>query len=164
MPGMNRVDRREFLRVGGRMVIGGSLAAAASGCAYPPHLPPPEARPNVILVMTDDQGYGDLGHHGNDRIRTPNLDRLARQSAEMTQFYVCPVCSPTRASLMSGRYHYRTGVVDTYLGRSMVHADEMTIAEWLRKTGYPVKKLADIGDFILEPLSAGWHGMANSFQ
>jgi arylsulfatase A-like enzyme len=118
------------------MVLGGSMVSALGGCAYPPYIPQPEARPNVILIMTDDQGYGDLGFHGNDKIRTPHLDRLAGESAQMTQFYVCPVCSPTRASLMTGRYNFRTGVVDTYLGRSMMHAEEVTLAEWLRKTGY----------------------------
>jgi arylsulfatase A-like enzyme len=90
----------------------------------------------VVLIMTDDQGYGDLGFHGNDKIKTPNLDALARESVQLKQFYVCPVCSPTRASLMTGRYNYRTGVVDTYLGRSMMHSDEVTIAEVLGAAGY----------------------------
>lgn len=93
-------------------------------------------RPNVLLVMTDDQGYGDLGFHGNPRVRTPNLDRLARESARLTSFYVSPVCSPTRASLLTGRYNFRTGVVDTYLGRSLMHPDEVTLAEMLAAAGY----------------------------
>ena len=83
------------------------------------------SRPNVILVMTDDQGYGDLGAHGNPVLKTPNLDQFARQSVELEQFYVCPVCSPTRSSLMTGRYNYRTGIVDTFLGRSLMFADEV---------------------------------------
>ena len=92
--------------------------------------------PNVILIMTDDQGYGDLGVHGNPIIKTPHLDRFARQSVEVNSFYVCPVCAPTRATLMTGRYNYRTGVTDTYLGRAMMHADEITLAEMLRDAGY----------------------------
>src|ERR1051325_884333 len=88
-------------------------------------------RPNVVLIMTDDQGYGDIGLHGNDKIRTPNMDRIAREGVQFTQFHVCPVCSPTRATLLTGRYNYRTGVVDTYLGRSMMRPDEVTIAEML---------------------------------
>src|SRR5580700_4199296 len=92
--------------------------------------------PNVILIITDDQGHGDLGIHGNPKIRTPNLDKLARQSTRFTYFYVSPVCSPTRASLMTGRYNYRTGVVDTYLGRSLMHGDETTLAEVLSSAGY----------------------------
>ncbi|MFH1268166.1 MAG: arylsulfatase, partial [Planctomycetota bacterium] len=92
--------------------------------------------PNVILVLTDDQGYGDLGVHGNPVIRTPNLDRFAGESVEVESFYVCPVCAPTRASLMTGRYNYRTGVTDTFLGRAMMHSDEVTLAEMLREAGY----------------------------
>ncbi|NLI00319.1 MAG: arylsulfatase [Chthonomonadales bacterium] len=97
------------------------------------HAAPP---PNIVLIITDDQGYGDVGIHGNERIRTPNMDRLARESVRFNRFYVCPVCSPTRAGLMTGRWNYRTGVVDTYLGRSMMHPDEVTLAEALRAGGY----------------------------
>lgn len=93
-------------------------------------------QPNIVLVLTDDQGYGDLGCHGNDRIITPNLDQLRAQGADFTRFYASPVCAPTRASLMTGRYNYRTGVVDTWLGRAMMHPDEVTIAEILRQAGY----------------------------
>ncbi len=97
---------------------------------------PQPARPNVILIITDDQGYGDLGCHGNDQIRTPHLDALSRQSVVVDRFHVMPVCSPTRACLMTGRYNYRTGVVDTFIGRSMMHSDEVTIAEMLADAGY----------------------------
>lgn len=93
-------------------------------------------RPNVLLILTDDQGYGDFGCHGNPHLKTPHLDRLASQSAQFTQFYSQPVCSPTRACLLTGRYYYRTGVTDTYLGRSMMHADETTLAELFTKAGY----------------------------
>ncbi|MBX9791487.1 MAG: arylsulfatase [Pirellulales bacterium] len=97
---------------------------------------PGAKRPNVVLIITDDQGWGDLGCHGNERIRTPHLDRLATDGLEMTRFYVSPVCAPTRASLLTGRYNYRTGVVDTYRGRAMMHADEVTLAEMLSAAGY----------------------------
>src|SRR5579885_1770561 len=93
-------------------------------------------RPNVLLILTDEQGYGDLGSHGNARIRTPRLDRFARESVRLKTFCVSPVCSPTRASLLTGRYNYRTGVVDTYLGRSLMHPDETTLAEVLAAAGY----------------------------
>lgn len=93
-------------------------------------------RPNVLLIVTDDQGYGDFGVHGNPKVRTPHLDRLARQGVWFRSFYVSPVCSPTRASLLTGRYSYRTGVVDTYLGRSLMHPDEVTLAEMLSSAGY----------------------------
>jgi arylsulfatase A-like enzyme len=93
-------------------------------------------RPNVVLIMTDDQGWGDLGYHGNDKIKTPHLDALARQSLALTNFYVSPVCTPTRASLMTGRYNYRTGAIDTFRGRALMHADEVTLAEMLTGAGY----------------------------
>ena len=93
-------------------------------------------KPNIILIMTDDQGYGDLGCHGNPKIRTPNLDKFAKESFQLRHFYVCPVCSPTRSSLMTGRWTYRTGIVDTSWGRSMMHPDETTIAEILSANGY----------------------------
>tara|TARA_R110000850_G_scaffold30618_10_gene84102 strand:+ start:650 stop:2389 length:1740 start_codon:yes stop_codon:yes gene_type:complete len=94
------------------------------------------AQPNIIIVMPDDMGYGDLGVTGNPVIRTPNLDRFASESAELTNFYVSPVCSPTRASLMTGRYNYRTRCIDTFKGRSMMEPEEVTIAETLREAGY----------------------------
>ena len=93
-------------------------------------------RPNIVLVMTDDQGYGDFGVHGNPIVKTPNLDRFAKEGIQFRNFYVSPVCAPTRSSLMTGRYNYRTGVVDTYLGRAMMHVDERTLAEMLSQVGY----------------------------
>ena len=93
-------------------------------------------KPNIILIMTDDQGWAQLGSHGDPVLQTPRLDAMAAESVEMTRFYVSPVCAPTRAALMTGRYNYRTGVVDTYLGRAMMAPDEVTIAEMLGDTGY----------------------------
>lgn len=109
------------------------LAAAAS----PPWLLEAAPRPpNIVLIITDDQGYGDLSLHGNPHLKTPHLDRIGREGVQFTQFQVTPVCSPTRAGLLTGRYNYRTGVVDTYLGRSMMYPDEVTLAELLRDSGY----------------------------
>lgn len=95
-----------------------------------------QKRPNVILIITDDVGYGDFGVKGNPIIKTPNLDRLACESAEMSQFYVSPVCAPTRACLLTGRYNYRTRVMDTFLGRAMMEPEETTLAEILQQNGY----------------------------
>ncbi|MCA8964119.1 MAG: sulfatase-like hydrolase/transferase, partial [Planctomycetes bacterium] len=92
--------------------------------------------PNVIVIMTDDQGMGDLGCLGNPVLETPNIDRLAEQSARLANFYVSPVCTPTRASLMTGRYAYRTRAIDTYIGRAMMDPDEVTMAEVLHDAGY----------------------------
>jgi arylsulfatase A-like enzyme len=93
-------------------------------------------RPNVLVVITDDQGFGDLGAHGNPLVKTPHLDAFAKQSAWLKNFYVSPVCSPTRSSLLTGLYNYRTGVVDTFIGRSMMRPDVPTLPEHLAKAGY----------------------------
>jgi arylsulfatase A-like enzyme len=92
--------------------------------------------PNVIVIMTDDQGIGDFGFMGNPYVKTANLDKLASESLNLTNFYVSPVCAPTRASLMTGRYSERTGVYDTYNGGAIMSSDEITIAEILRDHGY----------------------------
>ncbi len=109
------------------------IAAVFASCGREVGLEP---RPNVIVVLTDDQGYGDLGAHGNDSIRTPHLDRFAAQGVEFTNFYVSPVCAPTRASLLTGRYYYRTGIIHTSRGGAKMHADEVTLAERLQAAGY----------------------------
>ena len=110
------------------------LTALLATCGTPGETP--AGRPNVILIMTDDQGWAQVGFHGDPVLRTPRLDALAGESVEMTRFYVSPVCAPTRAALMTGRYNYRTGVVDTYLGRAMMDPSEVTIAEMLGEAGY----------------------------
>ncbi len=92
--------------------------------------------PNILLIITDDQGYGDLGIHGNPVIQTPILDSLGKNSIQLSNFYVSPVCAPTRSSLMTGRYSLRTGVFDTYNGGAIMSDSEITIAEYLKKAGY----------------------------
>ena len=104
-------------------------------CRYDNHESTKE-KPNIIILLADDQGYGDLGITGNPIIETPNIDAMAVKSASMNNFYVSPVCAPTRASLMTGRYNYRTGVTDTYIGHAMMHTEEVTIAEVLKDAGY----------------------------
>jgi arylsulfatase/arylsulfatase A len=93
-------------------------------------------RPNVILIMTDDMGYGDIGFHGNPQIDTPNIDSMAERSSLIKQFYVSPVCAPTRACLMTGRYNHRTRAIDTWIGRAMMDTEEVTVAEVLKGGGY----------------------------
>ncbi len=94
------------------------------------------SKPNVILIMTDDQGYGDLSCHGNPILKTPNLDKLHAQSVRMTDFHVSSFCTPTRAALMTGRYPGRTGAYRTSSGRTMLHTDERTIANVFADNGY----------------------------
>lgn len=93
-------------------------------------------RPNVILIITDDQGYGDLGITGNPHVETPTLDAFAKESVRFANFYVSPVCAPTRASLMTGRYSLRTGIRDTYNGGAIMASNEVTIAEMLKQADY----------------------------
>ena len=92
--------------------------------------------PNVILIITDDQGYGDLGFNGNPNIITPALDNFAAESVRFNNFYVSPVCAPTRSSLMTGRYSLRTGVRDTYNGGAIMASSEVTIAEMLKQGNF----------------------------
>lgn len=93
-------------------------------------------RPNVILIMTDDQGYGDLSCHGNPILQTPQLDHLHSESVRLTDFHVSPFCTPTRAALMTGRYPARTGAYRTSSGRTMMHPEERTIAGVFAENGY----------------------------
>ena len=92
--------------------------------------------PNVILIITDDQGYGDLSFNGNPNIITPALDNFAAESVRFNNFYVSPVCAPTRSSLMTGRYSLRTGVRDTYNGGAILASSEVTLAEMLKQANF----------------------------
>ncbi|MBD3353227.1 MAG: sulfatase-like hydrolase/transferase, partial [Candidatus Lokiarchaeota archaeon] len=93
-------------------------------------------KPNVILILTDDQGYGDLNFHGNEKLDTPYLNEMKTQAIEFTHFYVSPLCAPTRASVLTGRYHPRTGTLTTEQNLETFKADEVTIAQGLKKYGY----------------------------
>jgi arylsulfatase A-like enzyme len=95
-----------------------------------------DARPNFLIILSDDQGYDDLSSHGNRFAETPRLDRLARESLEFTRFYVEPACAPTRASLLTGRSYVRTGVWSVHFGGDYLSLDEATFAERLRDAGY----------------------------
>ena len=88
------------------------------------------------MIITDDQGYGDLAFTGNTVIKTPALDKLRRQSTLLNNFHVDPTCAPTRAALMTGRYSSRCGVWHTVQGRNMLRAREKTMADILSENGY----------------------------
>lgn len=111
----------------------------ALGLGAPPRVAPAAEeppRPNVVLIVTDDQGWGDFGFQGNQAVHTPHLDRLAERSARLSTFYVHPVCAPTRAALMTGRAPQRTRAFDTYIGRAMLEPEEVTVAEVLSAAGW----------------------------
>jgi len=125
-----RLDRREFLKAvgAGAVAVAVRPAWASGGAGWP--------RPNVVLIITDDQGYGELACHGNKIIKTPNLDALHAKSVRLTAFYVSPTCAPTRASLMTGRHEFRSGVTHTIHERERLALSAVTLPEVLKKAGY----------------------------
>lgn len=118
---------RDALTGLGLWIVVASLSVAAATAAD---------RPNVIVVITDDQGYGDIGAHGNTAIRTPHLDQLHAESVRLTNFHVDPTCAPTRSALMTGRYSTRTGIWHTIQGRSLMEPGELTLGELFAANGY----------------------------
>ena len=107
-------------------------ASLVAGCSQPAT----NQRPNIVLVVTDDQGYGDLGCHGNPVINTPNMDRIHASAVRFTDFHVDPLCAPTRAGLLTGRHAFRCGVTAAFGGRSIMRLEETTLAEILKHNGY----------------------------
>jgi len=95
-----------------------------------------DSQPNVILVMTDDQGYGDLGHTGNPIIKTPAIDAFAQEAVSLTNYHVGTTCAPTRAGLLTGRNCNRNGVWHTIMGASILNGDEVTMADVFKQNGY----------------------------
>ncbi len=113
------------------------LSLAAAVCCQPWHQPAvAQAQPNVIVILADDQGWGDLSVNGNVNLATPHIDSLARDGARFERFYVCPVCSPTRAEFLTGRYHPRCGVWSTSTGGERLNLDERTIGDAFKAAGY----------------------------
>ncbi len=102
----------------------------------PKPLAQPHKKPNIILILADDQGWGDLGHSGNSNLKTPNIDALAANGVSFDNFFVQPVCSPTRAELLTGRHFTRLGVTSTSEGGERMNLDETTLADILEKAGY----------------------------
>ena len=94
------------------------------------------SRPNIVFVIADDLGYGDIARHGNDIVQTPHLDRLHDKSLRFTDFHVSPTCSPTRSALMSGRHEFKNGVSHTCFERERMALSTITIAQVLQKSGY----------------------------
>ena len=136
----SQLTRRDFLKsacVGafaavvpfrGQAALISSKAEAVAGRA--------NKRPNIVVILTDDQGWGDLSVHGNVNLKTPNIDSLARDGALFDRFFVCPVCAPTRAELLTGRYHSRGGVHGVTTGAERLNIDEKTIGDTFKTAGY----------------------------
>jgi len=112
------------------------LAACAIMPDYLAFGAPNARQPNIVIILADDQGWGDLSVSGNTNLSTPSIDSLARDGAKFDRFFVCPVCSPTRAEFLTGRYHPRGGVWSTSTGGERLDLDERTIADAFRDAGY----------------------------
>ena len=97
---------------------------------------PADAGPNVVLIMTDDQGWGDVHSHGNEKIETPTMDQLAASGARFEHFFVSPMCGPTRASLLTGRWNLRTGASWVSHGKEIMRLDEVTLGDAFAAAGY----------------------------
>ena len=137
-----------------------SILMVNTSCSQPDTAQQSSRPPNVILVMTDDQGYGDIGALGNTMIETPNIDQLHARSVRLTDFHVDPTCSPTRSALLSGRYSSRTGVWHTIMGRSIMNTNELTMAEVFAANGYRTAMFGKwhLGDnYPSRPQDQGFH-------
>jgi arylsulfatase B len=93
-------------------------------------------KPNVVIVITDDQGYGDLSCHGNPILKTPQIDKLFADSVRLKDYHVAPTCSPTRCAFLTGHWTNRTGVWHTIMGRSMLRENEVTMGQVFKDNGY----------------------------
>lgn len=130
--GKKLCGRRDFLKVvglgGTALVMPGSLTVACRNTRA--------RKANIVLIMSDDQGWADIHSHGNLTLDTPVMDRLAESGARFDRFFVSPVCAPTRASVLTGRYPLRTGTTGVTRGRETMRIDEITIAQVLKTAGY----------------------------
>ena len=126
------INRRTFLTasgIGAAGLLAGRVPAAAGASLA-------GSKPNIILVLTDDQGYGELGCHGNTKITTPNIDAMHKRSVRFTDFHVSPTCAPTRASLMAGKHEFYAGVTHTIHERERLGLEQTTVAQMLKGAGY----------------------------
>jgi arylsulfatase A-like enzyme len=119
-----------------RFALPFSLFAGLLILAPPTSFSEEKRRPNLVIFLADDQGWGDLSTHGNTNLATPNIDSLAKDGTTLENFYVCAVCAPTRAEFLTGRYHFRTGVSGVSEGTGRLNPDETTLPDLLQASGY----------------------------
>ena len=120
----------------GREVSSAEFLAAELKAIDAPQADSAKQQPNIILIITDDQGYGDLACHGNPSVKTPNLDALAAESVRLVNFHVSPTCAPTRCALMTGRHEFRSGVTHTINERERMALSATTFPQLLQRAGY----------------------------
>ncbi len=116
------------------LLTAAASALALGSCQLSPNQD--AQKPNIVIILTDDQGWGDFGLNGNTQLSTPNLDALASQGVRFNNFYVCPVCAPTRAEMLTGRYSFRTGATGVSEGYERINPDEVLLPEILGDAGY----------------------------
>jgi arylsulfatase A-like enzyme len=151
---------RDFRRRNATVVAAFACCVAFLGSASPSQGSKPFAPPNVIIVLTDDQGYGDLSCLGNPVVKTPNLDKLHDQSIRFTDFHVAPMCTPTRGQLMSGRDCLANGAMNVSSGRSFLRQDLLTMADLFAASGYRCGQFGKwhLGDnYPYRPQDRGFH-------
>jgi arylsulfatase A len=140
--GAGAIRKENTMRISMKSMFLVPVLSMVTACATSPerHIRPQmlerQARPNILIIMTDDQGYSDVGYNGNPVLQTPRIDALARSGVVFDQFYAQPVCSPSRAALLTGRHAMRLGILDTEGGNAILSPDEVTIAEALQTSGY----------------------------
>lgn len=151
------MNRRHFL-------LASAATAVLAACASPPLASASTRKPNIVLILADDLGYGDLGAFGNGMIRTPNIDRLAAEGAKLTTFYASAnVCTPSRAGLLTGRYPIRTGLARDVIRETDTHGlprAEITIAEALK----PDYATALVGKWHLGHVAPFWPPTQQGFD
>ena len=153
---MVKVARRHLILLGMKTIFA-TLLGAGLLCAQGIAIASP---PNVVIFLADDQGWGDLSVHGNKQLATPHIDSLASGGALFDRFFVCPVCSPTRAEFLTGRYHPRGGVRGVSTGQERLDLDERTIAEMFKAAGYATGcfgKWHNGSQWPYHPLARGFH-------
>ncbi len=152
------MNRRTFLVKAGLWGLSASIMPPLKAAASPK-----TDQPNIVYILADDLGWNDVSFHGSE-IHTPNIDKLAREGIILDRFYVCPVCSPTRAGIMTGRYPTRYGMQDGVVTPTERHGlpnDELTLAEMLAQAGYPTRAM--IGKWHLGHASTLFHPMRHGF-
>ncbi|MHC4623042.1 MAG: sulfatase-like hydrolase/transferase [Planctomycetota bacterium] len=156
------IRRRDFLKA----VSAGAAAMFLPGCANHANKPGDDRlseKPNIVIIVADDLGWNDVGYHGSD-IRTPSIDRLAGEGVELDRYYVCPVCSPTRAGLMTGRYPLCFGMQSGVCAPPTIHGmppQEFTLPEMLADAGY--SRRASFGKWHLGHASTMFHPLRQGF-
>jgi arylsulfatase len=130
------MNRRKFIKSLGLATFGISMSGCLPGRGFGQDNSAEKEPPNVILLLTDDMGYGDIAAHGNPIIKTPNFDALHSQSARFTNFAVSPSCAPTRAALMTGKHEFLSGVTHTIKPMREMSLKSTTIAQLFKAKGY----------------------------